>query len=171
MATWIKPITAETASAEAKEIIDKYKIDLNNCSHKTVVELNNPTVFKCVELNAWDMDDEVKKKVGGRYADIIEASVSWNNHSVICTNAYARLLKDRYDIDIKNDPDFARKFDAKDQVVWDLGAAIAKDIHSVGKDLQRRLKEQFTDEQIIVLVGMASITEADNTFESVMDIE
>ena len=90
---------------------------------------------------------------------------------MISTNAYARLLKDRYDIDIKNDPDFARKFDAKDQVVWDLGAAIAKDIHSVGKDLQRRLKEQFTDEQIIVLVGMASITEADNTFESVMDIE
>lgn len=170
MASWITPITAGDASGKAKEYIEKYQLDLN-IARKAAVELNDPVVFECVERNAWDMDDEVKKKVGGRYADILEAAVSVANRSVVCSTFYTGLLKERYGIDVLNDPQFRSKFDEKDAVVWDYGTQIAQDMHGMTQELKDRLLSAFTQEQILVLTGMAAVVQADNTFESILEID
>ena len=166
---WITPVTFETASDEAKEIITKHGINLQKAL-KGSYELNNACVFRCLEMNAWDMDDEVKAKVGGRYADLLETAVSVTNGSRNCMRYFTGIVKERYGIDVAGDPDFKQKFDEKDALVWDFGAAVAADMHGISEELRARMKEMFTTEQIVVLTGMAALMCADNTFESVLEI-
>ncbi len=168
--SWIAPVTLEEASEEAKRLIADHQINLER-QHKVAIELHNPVVYKSVEMNAWVLDDEVKEKVGGRYADLLETAISVTNHSVVCTRYFTRITKERYDIDVLNDPDFKQKFDEKDAVVWDFGEQLAKDIHGITEDVKGRLTKLFTPEQIVVLTGMAAVISADNIFESVLEID
>lgn len=166
MAAWITPASPETAGPAEKAYFEKYSV-----SKKGTIELNNAVVYKCVEMNAWDMDDEVKAKVGGRYADLLETAISVTNKSVNCARYFTGLLKERYGIDLAGDPDYRARFDEKDAAVWDYGVQIASDMHGMTPELKKRLLDLFTQEQIVVLTGMAAIMSADNIFESIMEID
>ena len=168
--SWIGAVSYEEASEKSRKYIDEHKIDLST-PNKIAIEMNNAVVYECVEMNAWTMDDEVKEKVGGRYADLIETAISVTNHSVVCTRYFTGITKERYGIDVLNDPDFRRLFDEKDAAVWDYGVEIATDIHGIPEDVKERLKKHFTNEQIVVLTGMAVVISADNIFESVLEID
>ena len=66
---------------------------------------------------------------------------------------------------------FREKFDEKDAAVWDFGTQLAKDPHGMSDELKARMLRLFTQEQIVVLTGMAAVISADNIFESVLEID
>ena len=168
--SWITPVTYETASEKARKIIDDQKINLD-VRRKAAIELINPVVYEAVEMNGWGMDDEVKAVVGGRYGDLLETAVSVANKSVVCSRYFTGITKERYGIDVCGDPDFREKFDEKDAAVWDFGTQLAKDPHGMSDELKARMLRLFTQEQIVVLTGMAAVISADNIFESVLEID
>ena len=168
--SWIKAVTMETADEKAKAYIRDHQIDLST-PNKSAIELNNAVVYECVEMNAWSLDDEVKAKVGGRYADLLETAISVTNDSKVCTDYFTGIVKERYGLDVLGDPDFQKGFDEKDTAVWNYGAAIASDIHSIPQEVKDALRACFNTEQIVVLTGMAAIISADNIFETVLEIE
>lgn len=160
---WIKPITYEEASADAKKYIDERQGALQ--SEKCAVLLKNAVVYDSVEKNGWRMDDEVQRLVGKRLGDLLEYVISVENKSVICSRYFTKCLADQ-GIDFEN-----TEFTEQEELVIAYGKAIAKDFHSIPEDLKRRLKEAFTEEQIVVLTGMAVVITADNYFETIMDLQ
>ena len=52
----------------------------------------------------------------------------------------------------------------------DFGSAICVDPHNIPDELYDRLKEQFTEEQIVLLIAFAGIMYATNLFNTVAKV-
>lgn len=160
---WIKPITYEEASEDARKFIDEREGALQ--SEKCAVLLKNAVVYDSVEKNGWRMDDEIQRLVGKRMGDLLEYVISVENKSVICSRYFTKCLADQgIDFEIT-------EFTEQEKLIIEYGQAIARDFHNVSEDLKKRLKEAFTEEQIVVITGMAVVITADNYFETIMDLQ
>ena len=111
------------------------------------------------------MDSELQRLVGKRMGDLLEYVISTENRSVVCSRYFTKCLADQ-GIDIET-----TEFTEQEQLIIEYGKAIAHDVHSISDDLKTRLKAAFTEEQIVVITGMAVVITADNYFETIMDLQ
>lgn len=160
---WITPVTYEEASEDAKKFIDERKDALK--SNKCATLLKNAVVYDSVEKNGWRMDDELQRLVGKRMGDLLEYVISVENKSVICSRYFTKCLADQ-GIDFET-----TEFTEQEKLIIEYGQAIARDFHNIPEDLKTRLKAAFTEEQIVVITGMAVVITADNYFETIMDLQ
>lgn len=161
---WITPITYDTATPDVKKLIDEQHIDWKR-SNKVATLLKNAVVYDSVEKNGWRMDAELQRLVGKRMGDLLEYVISAENHSYICTQYFTKCLKDQ-GIDFET-----TEFTPQEQLIIEYGRAIVRDFHNIPEDLKKRLKEAFTEEQIVVITGMAVVIDADNHFETILDLK
>ena len=160
---WIKPATYETASDEVKKIIDQKGHDILE-RKKAPYQLKNAVVYDSVETNGWRMDAVVQRLLSKRLGDLLEYVISKENRSEICTNYFAECLAEQ-GIDFET-----TEFNEEEKLIIEYGQAIARDFHNIPQDLKDRLKKVFTEEQIVVITGMAAVITADNYFETIMDL-
>ena len=160
---WIEPVTYETASNEVKVIIDQRGSEILK-SNKVATLLKNAVVYDSVEINGWRMDAELQRLVGKRMGDLLEYTISKANNSYICTNYFTKCLKQQ-GIDFET-----TEFTEEERLIIEYGQAIAQDFHNIPQDLKDRLKKAFTEEQIVVITGMAVVITADNYFETILDL-
>jgi len=160
---WLTPATTETASEAVKELIREHNIDINR-SQKVATLLINAVVYDSVEINGWRMDAELQRLVGKRKGDLLEYVISRVNNSDVCLRYFTKCLAEQ-GIDFET-----TEFDEEEKLIIEYATAIATDFHVIPDDLKRRLREKFTDEQIAVITGMAVVINADNMFETIMDV-
>ena len=160
---WITPVTYETASDEVKAIIDERGHDVLK-SNKVATLLKNAVVYDSVEINGWRMDAELQRLVSKRLGDLLEYVISKENDSYICTNYFTKCLKEQ-GIDFET-----TEFTEEEKLIIEYGQAIARDFHNIPQDLKERLRKVFTEEQIVVITGMAVVITADNYFETILDL-
>ena len=160
---WITPVTYEEASEDARRFIDERAGALQ--SEKCAVLLKNAVVYDSVEKNGWRMDAELQRLVGKRMGDLLEYVISTENKSVVCSRYFTKCLAEQ-GIDFET-----TKFTEKEKLVIEYGQAIARDFHNIPDDLKARLKAAFTEEQIVVITGMAVVITADNYFETIMELK
>ena len=160
---WITPVTYEEASEDAKKFIAEREGALQ--SEKCATLLKNAVVYDSVEKNGWRMDAELQRLVGKRLGDLLEYVISTENRSVVCSRYFTKCLADQ-GIDIET-----TEFTEQEKLIIEYGKAIAHDVHSIPDDLKKRLKAAFTEEQIVVITGMAVVITADNYFETIMDLQ
>ncbi|MCM1271864.1 MAG: hypothetical protein NC247_14775 [Ruminococcus flavefaciens] len=160
---WIEPITYETASGEVKTIIDQRGHEILK-SNKVSTLLKNAIVYDSVEINGWRMDAELQRLVSKRMGDLLEYVISKENNSYICTNYFTKCLAEQ-GIDFET-----TEFTEEEKLIIEYGQAIARDFHNIPQDLKDRLKKAFTEEQIVVITGMAVVITADNYFETILDL-
>lgn len=160
---WITPVTYEEASEDAKKFIDEREGALK--SEKCAVLLKNAVVYDSVEKNGWRMDDELQRLVGKRMGDLLEYVISVENKSVVCSRYFTKCLAEQ-GIDFET-----TEFTEQEKLIIEYGQAIARDFHNIPDDLKTRLKAAFTEEQIVVITGMAVVITADNYFETIMDFQ
>lgn len=161
---WITPVTYETASEEVKAILDQKGRDLLKKSNKVATLLKNAVVYDSVEINGWRMDAELQRLVSKRLGDLLEYVISKENHSYICTKYFTKCLEEQ-GIDFET-----TEFTEEEKLIIEYGTAIARDFHNIPEDLKERLKRVFTEEQIVVITGMAVVITADNYFETILDL-
>lgn len=160
---WITPVTYEEASEDAKKFIDEREGALK--SEKCAVLLKNAVVYDSVEKNGWRMDEELQRLVGKRMGDLLEYVISVENKSVVCSRYFTKCLAEQ-GIDFET-----TEFTEKEKLIIEYSQAIARDFHNIPDDLKTRLKAAFTEEQIVVITGMAVVITADNYFETIMDFQ
>ena len=160
---WITPVTYETAPEGSKAILDEIGHDKLEIK-KLAWLLKNPVVYNSVEVNCWPLDEELQRVVGKRLGDLLEYVISKENNSDICSHYFAECLAEQ-GIDFET-----TQFNEEEQLIIEYGQAIARDFHNIPQDLKDRLKKVFTEEQIVVITGMAAVITADNYFETIMDL-
>lgn len=160
---WITPVTYEEASQDAREFIKEREGALE--SKKCATLLKNAVVYDSVEKNGWRMDAELQRLLSKRLGDLLEYTISKENHSIICERYFTQCLKSQ-GIDFET-----TEFTKEEQLVIAYGQAIVRDFHHIPDALKKELKENFTEEQIVVLTGMAVVINADNYFETIMELE
>ncbi len=111
---------------------------------------------------SWDRLVEI---VGLRAATIYAHSVSTTNSCLLCSLFFISDLKE-----LGIDPG-SFEADEKEQDLIALGEQIVKDPTSVSDELFARLKNTYTDAEIVVIVGFGAQMIATNNFNSVLQID
>lgn len=113
----------------------------------------------------YDLYDKMNAFLGTRSSMIFCHSISTTNGCLLCSLYFIKDLRE-----LGEDPN-TLKLDDKEQALSDLGQQMVKDPNGVSDELFARLKQHFTDEQVVLLVAFAGFMIAYNAFNCVMDID
>ena len=92
-------------------------------------------------------------------------SISSENECILCSLYFRKELKE-----LGIDPN-KFKLTAKEELLASFGRQIAKNSKQISDDFIAQLKQYFTEEQIVALVGFAVIMVATNLVNNTFDIE
>lgn len=103
--------------------------------------------------------------IGEKAAVIYAHAISTTNSCMLCSLFFISDLK-ALGLDPNN-----LELEVKEKLLVQLGQQIVKDPTSVSDELFAQLKEQWSDKELVVIVGFASQMIATNNFNSVFQID
>lgn len=144
----ISEIDPKTAPEHIQKIIADHVADGHALTAEKRTLLHNASAFNAVEAGSYALDDELQRLIGKRAADFYEYAISQ-----------------------KNGIDFDTfEFTPKEQILIEYGQAIAEDPKHVPEELFAKLKENFTEEEIVVITAMGVMMIANNYFNDILDV-
>ena len=99
-----------------------------------------------------------------RAGDFFEYAISEENDCLVCSTYFRKLLKDN-GIDFDN-----FQFTKKEELLISFGRALAKDPKNIPDEIYTELKEEFTEEEIVVITAMGVLMVANNYFNDILKI-
>ena len=153
----------ETASeAVRKEYDDQIAKHGRITNMKRTLLLSIPA-FKAY-MEWYTLYDLLVPVVGERAMSLYSYAISSGNDCLICSTFFRKIL-----IDSGDDPNNPKITDVE-ELLMDFGSAICVNPHDIPDELYDRLKEKFTDEQIVLLIAFAGIMYATNLFNTVAKV-
>lgn len=127
--------------------------------------LHNAAAFQAVEAGSYALDDELQRLIGKRAADFYEYAISKTNGCLVCSTYFHNLLQ-------KNGIDFDTfEFTPQEQLLIEYGQTLAQNPKGVSDELFARMKETFTEEQIVVITAMGVMMIANNYFNDILAVQ
>ena len=160
----ITEIDPENAPEDIKEIIKDHLAQGYILTGEKRTLLHNGPAFNAVEGGSYAVSRELEKFIGRRAAIIFEFAVSEENDCIVCTTYYRNLFK-KNNIDIEN-----LEYTPRERLLEKFGRAIAKDPKNVPDEVYEELKEEFTEEEIVVITAMGVMMIANNNFNDIMKV-
>ena len=160
----ISEINPDLATGRIKEIIEKHVASGHALTGEKRTLLHNAAAFEALESSSYSLDDELQRLIGKRAADFYEYAISVENDCIVCTTYFGNLLR-------RNGIDFDTfEFTPREQLLIQYGRAIAKNPKAVPEELYEKLREEFTEEEIVVITTMGVLMIANNYFNDILDI-
>ena len=125
--------------------------------------LHSVPAFK-IYMEWYSLRDMLIPFLGERAVSIFAYAISTGNECLICSTFFTQIL-----VDAGDDPDNLVLSEVE-QLLVNFGAAITKHPHSIPKDIYARLRELFTDEQLVLVISFAGIMTATNLFNTVAKV-
>lgn len=126
--------------------------------------LHNLPSFKAY-MEWYTLYDELVPVLGERALSIFSYAISTGNDCLVCGSFFTKILED-------NGEDVScLELDEKEQLLLDLGTAIAADPHNIPDAMYDGLKAMFTDEQIVTIIAFAGIMYATNLFNTITKVD
>jgi alkylhydroperoxidase family enzyme len=127
--------------------------------------LHNVVAFQALEESSYALDDELQRLIGKRAADFYEYAISVQNECFVCTAYFTNLLK-------QNGIDFDTfEFTDRENLLIEYGRTIAKDPKAVPDELFDRMKQEFTEEELVVITTMGVLMIANNYLNDILRVE
>lgn len=153
----------ETASDEVKREYDDQIAKHGRITNMKRTLLHNVPAFKAY-MEWYTLYDLLVPVVGERAMSLYSYAISNGNDCLICSTFFRKIL-----IDSGDDPDDPKISDIEELLI-DLGSAICVNPHNIPDEIYDRLKEKFTEEQIVLLIAFAGIMYATNLFNTVAKV-
>ena len=163
--SYISKINLETAGEKEKKVIEEHLAQGYKLSNEKLTLLHNIEAFKAIEDSSYTLDRELQRLIGKRAGDFFEYAISEENECLVCSTYFHKLLKDN-GIDFDN-----FEFTKKEELLIAFGRALAKDPKAIPDEIYKELKEEFTEEQIVVITAMGVLMVANNYFNDILKIE
>lgn len=126
--------------------------------------LHNVPSFKAY-MEWYTLYDELVPVLGERALSILSYAISTGNDCLVCGSFFTKILADNGE-----DPD-CLTLDETEDLLLQLGTAIANDPHNIPDYIYDGLKEKFTDAQIVTIIAFAGIMYATNLFNTIMKVD
>ena len=163
--SYISKIDPETAGEKEKEVIRNHLAQGYRLTNEKLTLLNNAEAFKAIEDSSYSLDRELQRLIGKRAGDYFEYAISEENDCLVCSTYFRKLLKDN-GIDFDN-----FQFTKKEELLISFGRALAKDPKNIPDEIYTELKEEFTEEEIVVITAMGVLMVANNYSNDILKIE
>ena len=158
-------IDPETAGEKEKEVIRDHLAQGYRLTNEKLTLLHNAEAFKAIEDSSYSLDRELQRLIGKRAGDFFEYAISEENDCLVCSTYFRKLLKDN-GIDFDN-----FQFTKKEELLISFGRALAKDPKNIPDEIYTELKEEFTEEEIVVITAMGVLMVANNYFNDILKVE
>ena len=155
--SYISKIDPETAGEKEKEVIRNHLAQGYRLTNEKLTLLHNAEAFKAIEDSSYTLDRELQRLIGKRAGDFFEYAISEENDCLVCST---------YGIDFDN-----FQFTKKEELLISFGRALAKDPKNIPDEIYTELKEEFTEEEIVVITAMGVLMVANNYFNDILKIE
>ena len=163
--SYISKIDLETAGEAEKKVIEEHLAQGYKLSNEKLTLLHNIEAFKAIEESSYSLDRELQRLIGKRAGDFFEYAISEENDCLVCSTYFRKLLKD-------NGIDFDTfEFTEKEELLIAIGRALARDPKNIPDEIYTKLKEEFTEEQIVVISAMGVLMVANNYFNDILKVE
>ncbi|MDR3551893.1 MAG: hypothetical protein P4L75_02105 [Clostridia bacterium] len=125
--------------------------------------LQSVPAFKAY-MEWYTLRDLIAPFIGERGVSLFSYAISNENNCMICSLFFRKIL-----IDSGEDPDNP-KLSGTERLLMEFGRQISRDPHAIPEETYRQLKEQFSEQQIVLLIAFAGIMAATNLFNTVAKV-
>ena len=152
--SYISKIDPETAGEKEKEVIRNHLAQGYRLTNEKLTLLHNAEAFKAIEDSSYSLDRELQRLIGKRAGDFFEYAISEENDCLVCSTYFDNF-----------------QFTKKEELLISFGRALAKDPKNIPDEIYTELKEEFTEEEIVVITAMGVLMVANNYFNDILKIE
>ena len=153
----------EELTGKAKEAYEELK-SKNKVSNMTLVMLQDYRTYLAF-MGWYDSWESLVDIVGIRAATIYAHSVSTTNGCMLCSLFF---ISDLQELGLDAD---SLVLEENEDVLSRLGQQIVQDPTAVPDELFESLREYYTDQEIVAIVGFAAQMQATNNFNSVLGVD
>ena len=158
------PLTEyETSGEDVRREYDNQIAKHGRITNMKRTLLHSVPAFKTY-MEWYTLKDLIVPFIGERGVSLFSYSISSANECLICSLFFRKIL-----IDSGEDPDHPKLSDTE-QLLMEFGADISRSPHDIPDEIYARLKEKFSEEQIVLLVAFAGIMYATNLFNTVAKV-
>lgn len=155
--------TEDALEGEAQEIYDAAMERSGRVTNMVKTLLHSVPAFRAIEF--YPVRDVLMKKIGTRATYFYCYAISSENECLICTTLHAKLLAE---FDLTHE-EF--EFTAAEEVLIDYGRALVANANSIDEGIYARLRELFTEEEIVLITAVGCKMIASNLFNSAMQVD
>jgi alkylhydroperoxidase family enzyme len=160
----IPPVEYENATPEAQaEFDDQIHKNGRITNMKRTLLHSLPSFHALMEW--YSLRDELLKFIGEREFNLISYAISEENRCLICSTFFRRILVENGD-----DPDNP-VISTREQALIDFGRRCVTKPNDIDDALYGRLKDIFTDAQIVALTAFAGLMIATNLINNALKVD
>ena len=160
----ITEIDIETAPQHVKDTVSEHLAKGHRITSEKRTLLHNVPAFLALEESSYTLDAELQRLIGKRAADFYEYAISVQNDCLVCTAYFTNLLK-------KNGIDFDTfDFTEREKLLIEYGQTIAVNPKGVPDELFKRMKNEFSEEELVVITTMGVLMIANNNFNDILQV-
>ncbi|WP_461108910.1 carboxymuconolactone decarboxylase family protein [Spirosoma koreense] len=161
----ITPLPPEEATPAVQAAFDAHVTDYPGSRITNMkATLGRSLLAFQVYMDWYPLYGEVKKIVGDRLAYLYAHAISEGTDCPLCTTFFRRII-----IDNGERPEDL-VLSSQEQALLDFGSAIARNKGEIPDERYVPIAEQYTDEQVVVLVAFAGQMMATNVFNNVLKV-
>lgn len=159
---YIPMIDYDSAPQATKDAHDAH-LKVGKMTNMKRTLLNNVPAFNAL-MEWYNLRDEAAKFLEPLDINIFCYSISNQNECMICTLFFRKILVDA-GLELST-----FEFTKKQQLLVDFGKALVTNPKGIGDTMFARLKEEFTDEQIVLLTAFGAIMIATNLINNSLKV-
>jgi alkylhydroperoxidase family enzyme len=126
--------------------------------------LHHPPAFDAY-MEWYTLKDAMVPFLGERAVAVFSHAISSENECLICGTFFRKIL-----IDAGEDPD-ALALSDEEQLLVDFGQAIVARPHDIPEGIYAKLRDNYSDQQLVLLIAFAGLMVATNLFNTVAKVE
>ena len=161
---YISQLKYEDAPEKTKRVIDEWV-----AAHGPLTNMKETLIHSLPAFHAlmewFPLEEEIEAFLGERAVNFFSYAISTTNECLVCSIFFKKILDDA-GIDFEH---FA--FTEEEQLLIDYGRAIVKDANHVPAEIFTRLKQKWSEEQIVAITAFATIMIATNLINKTLQVE
>lgn len=160
---YISMIEYDKASKEVKNLFDDQINKHGRITNMKRTLLHSIPAFK-VLMEWYPLQEEVSKFIGERATNFYCYAISSENECLICSMFFKKILDD-LQIDFES-----FEFTEEEKLLIDFGRYLVKDPKNIPEELFNKLKDRYTEEQIVLLTAFGSMMIATNLINTSLKV-
>lgn len=162
----ISKIDPKTAPENVKDAIQEHVDKGYRITNEKLTLLHNVVAFKALEEQSYELDRELQRLIGKRAADFYEYAISLENDCIVCSTYFEKLLEQNGVTDFES-----FEFTDRENLLIAYGRAIADNHKNIPEELFEKLRQEFNEEEIVVITTMGLFMIANNYFNDILQVE
>ena len=161
---YISQLKYEDAPDKTKKVIDEWVKKHGPLTNMKETLIHSIPAFHAL-MEWFPLEEEIESFLGERAVNFFCYAISTTNDCLLCSVFFKKILDDA-NIDFEH-----FDFTEEEKLLIEYGQGMVKDANNIPEELFKKLKEKWSEEQIVAITAFATIMIATNLINKTLQIE